>query len=521
MIRRVILFNVFVFRVLLASALPGIHMSEADSIVEESLEKKPKLNVLLITADDLDRNSLGCYGSIVKDISPNIDKFAQRSLRFNQAFVNAAICVPSRGVLATGLYGHNSGVNGFVKMKDGSSIPLLMELLRNNGYYLGVLGKVGHSTPKRDFKWDYEKDQHELGDGRSPQLYYEKIKEFLTQSKNSDKPFYLMVNSHDPHRPYHVPSEPLKDGAEKPSRIYSPDEIQVPGFVTDLPQVRTELSYYYNSVKRLDDTFGKIIQALEESGLAENTLILFISDNGIAIPFAKANTYHASNRTPFIISWPGVTKNGSVNSNDFISTIDYLPTVLETVNIAQPQKIEGRSLVPLLKGESQQGRDKVYTQIDYKNGGGPTPMRGIQTKKYSYIFNAWSDGERVYANNNEGLTMKAMEAAACTNAFAAERVNTFRIRVPEEFYDLEKDPNCLKNIVNDPKIQKDLELYRQGLEAWMTRTNDPLINVYLNRFSKDKLQAEFYKVYPEAQALDVSKPNYSGKKGKGKVKEDE
>lgn len=519
MFKRVIVLNIIMFRVLLASAVPGSHISKADSTVQESSDKIAKLNVLLITADDLDRNSLGCYGSTVKDISPNIDQFAQRALRFNQVFVNAAICVPSRGVLATGLYSHNSGVNGFVKMKDGTSIPLLMELLRDSGYYLGILGKLGHSTPKRDFKWDYEKDQHELGDGRSPQLYYDRIKEFLALSKNSNKPFYLMVNSHDPHRPYHIPSEPLKNGAEKPSRIYAPDEIQVPGFVTDLPQVRTELSYYFNSVKRLDDTFGKIIQALEESGLADNTLILFISDNGIAIPFAKANTYHASNRTPFIISWPGVTKKGSINSKDFISTIDYLLTILEAVNISAPQKVDGRSLVPLLKGESQQGRDKVYTQIDYKNGGGPTPMRSIQTKKYSYIFNAWSDGERVYANNNEGLTMKALEAAAGSNAAAAERVHTYRIRVPEELYDLEKDPDCLKNLVNDPKLQKDLEIFRKDLEAWMKRTNDPLVNVYLNRSSKEKMQEEFYKAYPEVQALDVSKPGYSGKKGRVKTEE--
>src|SRR5690606_37748447 len=184
MLKRVIVFNIIMFRVLLASAVPGTQSAEADSVVQESSDKKTKLNVLLITADDLDRNSLGCYGSTVKDISPNIDQFAQRALRFNQAFVNAAICIPSRGVLATGLYSHNSGVNGFVKMKDGTSIPLLMELLRDNGYYLGILGKLGHSTPKRDFKWDYEKDQNELGDGRSPQLYYERIKEFLALSKN-------------------------------------------------------------------------------------------------------------------------------------------------------------------------------------------------------------------------------------------------------------------------------------------------------------------------------------------------
>jgi len=487
--------------------------------------KKP-LNILLITADDLDRNSLGCFGSTVPDISPNIDRFATQSIRFERAFVNAAICVPTRAIIATGLYGNNSGVNGFKKMKEGTTIPLIMEILRTHNYATGILGKLSHSTPKADFKWDYQIDAHDLGFGRSPSLYYEKTKTFLADCQQKDKPFYLMINSHDPHRPFFNPNESAeslakrsdrtKERAEEmlkkqgaPSRIYSPGEITVPGFLPDLPKVREELSYYFNSVKRLDDAFGKVMQALEESGYADNTLVIFISDNGIALPFAKANVYNASNRSPFIIRWPGTIKKGSVNSTDIVSIIDFMPTVLEALNIPAPKKIDGKSFLPLLKGSRQIGRYKAFMETDYKNSGGPTPMRSVITKQYNYIYNAWADGERVYGNNNEGTTMRAMEEAAKINPAIAKRIKVYRMRMPEELYDIKKDPDCLHNLINEPQVKKQLALLRKDLEMWMIKTHDPLLKVYQVRHQPDKALKEFYRIYPEAKEFDKNKENYS------------
>ena len=487
--------------------------------------QKP-LNILLITADDLDRNSLGCFGSTVPDISPNIDRFASQSIRFEKAFVNAAICVPTRAIIATGLYGNNSGVNGFNKMKEGSTIPLIMEILRSHNYAVGILGKLSHSTPKADFKWDYQFDQQDLGFGRSPSLYYKRTKAFLDDCRKNDKPFYFMINSQDPHRPFFNPNESadsiarrmnqpkarveemLKD-QEPPSRIYSPDEITVPGFLPDLPKVREELSYYFNSVKRLDDAFGKVMQALEESGYADNTLVIFISDNGIALPFAKANVYNVSNRSPFIMRWPGTIKKGSVNNTDIVSIIDFMPTVLEALNIPAPKKIDGRSFLPLLKSGTQSGRDKAFMEIDYKNSGGPTPMRSVITTQYNYIYNAWADGERVYGNNNEGATMRAMEEAAKNDSAIAERIKVYYMRMPEELYDIKKDPDCLHNLINEPGLKKQLASLRKDLERWMIKTNDPLLKVYQVRHQPGKALKEFYRIYPEAREFDKNKENYS------------
>lgn len=437
------------------------------------------LNVLLFTADDLNQDSLGCYGSKVPDITPHLDRFASQSMRFTRGHVTVAICQPCRGTLATGMYPHHSTVMGF--MKTSKNVTTVMEAFGQGGYMTGILGKVSHSTPEAGYTWDYQADQPQLGAGRSPTKYYEHSTAFFAQAKATGQPFYFMVNSHDPHRPYHIPGSSSKKlkGAEEPSRLYSPDEIVVPGFLPDLPNVRLELSYYFNSVKRMDDTFGRVMEALEESGQADNTLVLFITDNGIAMPFGKCNAYLAASRSPWIVRWPGVVKGGSVNETDFVSSIDFMPTALEAAGLAAVEAVDGRSFVPILKGAKQAGRDRVFTQVDCKAGGDAVPIRAIQNNRFAYIFNSWADGEHRYRNNNEGMVMKAMEAAAeAGDAAIAERVRVFRWRDVEEFYDLENDPDCLVNLAGNANYQKQLESMRYDLYTHMKEGADPLLRAF-------------------------------------------
>jgi N-sulfoglucosamine sulfohydrolase len=474
----------------LALVLPAIAGAQA--------RKQQKLNILLFTADDLNCDSVGCFGGEVQGITPHIDHFASQGMLFKRAHVTVAICAPSRGVLASGLYGHNSGMMGF--MKTQKPIPTIMESMRNAGYLTGVLGKVSHSTPKEDYEWDFVYDYQDLGAGRSPEKYYGYCKEFFEKCRRENKPFYFMVNSHDPHRPFHDPDKPLKKASE-PSRIYKPDQVKIPGFLPDLPGVRKELCHYFNSVRRCDDTFGKTIQALEESGMAENTLVMFLSDNGIAMPFAKANVYLASTRTPWIVRWPGVIKPGTVNADEFISGIDFFPTVIDAAKLSVSARLDGKSFVPLLKGEKQSGRDMVFTQIDWKIGGPATPMRCLQNARYGYIYNAWSDGKFSYKNNNEGQTMKAMEQAAKDDPAIAQRINVYRHRTPEEFYDMKNDPDFLDNLIDKPAFQKQIKTMRMELEKWMRITSDPLLDAYLKR---DK-PVEFTEAYQRTYAKKPGK----------------
>jgi len=449
-------------------------------------DKAKPLNILLFTADDMHCQSLESFGGKVAGLTPNLDRFAAEGMRFERAHVNVAICQPSRGVLATGRYGHNSGILGFMHTR--RDIPTIMETLREAGYRTGILGKVDHSTPKADYRWDFVHDFAELGNGRSPQRYYGYCKEFFAQCRQAGQPFYFMVNSHDPHRPFHVPGRKYGK-SEEPSRTYDPSEVEVPGFVPDLPGVREELSCYQNSTRRCDDTFGRVMRALDEAGFRDNTLVVFLSDNGIAIPFAKCNVYLASTRTPWIVRWPGVVKPGTADRRHFISGVDLFPTVLEALGLPVPDGLDGASFLPLLKGGSQEGRNMVFTQIDMKAGGDAVPMRCVQDEHYGYIYNAWSDGRHWYRNNNEGMTMKAMNEAAQTDPAIAARVKVFRYRAPEELYDLEKDPNCLRNLVDSPQHLEVLQRYRQTLRAWMVRTRDPLLAAFDHRDDRQVVDA--------------------------------
>ncbi len=464
--------------------------------VVANVDAAERTNVLLFTADDLHAQSLGVYGSKVRDLTPHLDRFAAQGMLFSRGHVNVAICAPCRAVIATGLLSHNSGAMGFMKARPGT--PDIATAFQSAGYLAGILGKVGHSTPTTTMKWDYSFDRPDLGDGRNPEIYYERCVAFFKRCQAEGKPFYFMVNSHDPHRPYCNPKK-LQPGAAMPSRVYRPDEVEVPGFLPDLPGVRQELAHYQNSTRRLDDTFGKVMQALEESGQAKNTIVVFISDNGIAVPFAKCNTWFHSSRTPFLVRWPGRVRPGSRDETHFVSAVDLKPTFLEIAGASKPKRLDGRSFAPLLMGKSQPDRQVVFTQIDSKAGGDGVPMRCVQDARYGYIYNPFSDGKHVYRNNNEGRTFAAMAAAAKSNPVIAARIRLFRMRVPEEFYDLEKDPDCRKNLIGNPDLQETISRYRQRLEGWMKQTGDPMLAAMRNRDDRARVDAILLKTYGPAK----------------------
>ncbi|MEM0895781.1 MAG: sulfatase, partial [Verrucomicrobiota bacterium] len=420
---------------------------------------------------------------------------------FNRAHVNTAICAPCRAIIATGRYGHRSGAMGFMPARE--EVPDLVTTLNEAGYHTGILGKQEHSTPKKTIKWDYAFDQKDLGNGRSPKLYYERSVTFLKQAKEAGKPFYFMVNSHDPHRPYCNPDK-LTKGAEMPSKIYRAEEVTVPGFLPNLPGVRREFASYLNSTRRLDDTFGRVMDAIEETGFADSTLVLFITDNGLAMPFAKCNTWYHATRTPLLVRWPGVVKPGTPDDENFVSVIDFFPTFMEATQVEAPAGLDGQSFLPLLKREQQKGRSMVFTTIDSKAGGDYVPMRAVQNAKFGYIYNPFSDDRFWYRNNNEGLAMKAMNEAAESDPAIKARVDLFRYRVPEEFYDLEEDPDCLNNLIHNPEYNDVIAEMQAELMKEMERTEDPMLEAFQNKDDRAKVDAVMEATY--------------GKRGKGKQK---
>ena len=443
-------------------------------------------NIILITADDMNWDAVGAYGCLTADTTPNIDRLASEGMRFDYAHVTIAVCQPSRSTLMTGLYPHNNGGEGFYNLRH-ANLPILPVLLRNAGYRTGILGKVPHSTPYSDFQWDMCYDMKDLGMGRNPGIYRNYTREFIRDSRHTNTPFFLMANSHDPHRPFYGNDKQewyseLSPKALPPSRTFKPEEVSIPGFLEDLPEVRLEISEYYNSVRRCDDTVGEILDELDKQGLAENTIVIFLSDNGMAFPFAKTNCYLNSTRTPWIVRWPSVIKKNLVDNEHFISGIDLLPTLLDVTGIKPTNNFDGRSFLPVMQGQHQDHRKMVFTQFHQTAGKRNYPMRCVQNRRFGYIFNPWSDGKRIFKNESQsGRSFKSMEHAAETNPDIMERVNLFLYRVPEELYDFEKDANAITNLINEPEYADVLNDLRQQMEAIMLDTHDPALEAFRQR----------------------------------------
>ncbi len=472
-------------------------------------QSKAPVNVLLIVVDDMNYNSTGVFGCKTPHTTPNIDKFAEEGIRFTNAHVQVAVSQPCRNSIATGMYPHKSRLEGFYGLPDTSNIPLVYEILQNHGFLTCILGKVEHSTPKANFKWDMNKDRPELGQGRNPELYYNYAKEFFAKVKKQKKPFYFMANSHDPHRPFNGSEQESRywphESITKPSKVYSPSEVIVPGFLPDIADVRLEISEYFSSVRRADDCVGKILQALKESGLEENTIIIFLSDNGMSLPYSKTNCYLNSTKTPLIVKWPGKIKPNTVDSSHFISTIDLMPTILEINGIAIPQAVDGISMLPVLRGNTIENKDMVFTQFFETSNKNRYPMRCVQNKRYGYIFNAWANDKREFKNESQaGRTFKAMRQASKTDSSIARRVDFFLHRMVEEFYDFQKDPDALHNLINDPDYKNEIKKFQTALEKWMRENGDGALEAFINRSNPQILNAFMEQQQKEASNRNIN-----------------
>lgn len=436
-------------------------------------------NILLITADDMDGNTPRSFGG-PEDATPHIDRLAAEGMTFHRGHVPAAVCQPSRSALMTGLWPHRNGAEGFEPINDG--IGVITDQLKEVGYMVGILGKVGHIQPVERFGWDTAVDMRQLGLGRNPEAYGSRTEEFITEAAKEGRPWFLMANAHDPHRPFHgseaereLWTEEERNLYPEPSKVFTSDEMEVPAFLPDLPGVRTEYAEYLSSSRRCDDVVGAVLAALERSGTADKTLVIFLSDNGMAFPFAKANCYLRSTLTPLIIRWPGVTSPGSSNDEAFVNILDLFPTFCDAAGVKTPDGIDGRSLTPLLRGNGEQGRDKVFTVFHETSAKQRFEMRCVQDGQYGYIWNAWFDGQAQYrAENMWGLSWPAMLEAAGHDAEIRKRADFYLTRAREELYDLTADPACLQNLATESALHPVFLEKRNTLAAWMTGTRDPL-----------------------------------------------
>ena len=458
-------------------------------VIPHSSFAAERLNLLYITADDMNADSPGWMGGKM-GATPVLDTLAGTCHRFLNNHVTAPICQPSREAMFTGRVPHRSGALGFNPVKPGT--PTMVTVLKSAGYFTAAINKTPHMKPEAEFPWD---DKIE-GSGKNPPLMREHFESVLKHATEAKKPFFANVNIQYPHRPF--PGSGAKDAEEgdsaKPkanaevtprkakklagakaaglARIYKPEEITVPNFLEDIPPVRTELAQYWTAVAQVDVCLRGVLEALTASGHDKDTVVLFMSDHGMSFPFSKATVYFNGTHSPVILKWPGMP--AAATHEEFVSSVDIMPTLLDILGVAKPDGMDGRSWMPLLRGEKQDARDFVITHVNTVSSGMALPQRCVRTKDWALMFHAWPDGNAKFrVEAMSGITFKAIETAGQTDERIAGRVKQLRVGEPLMMFNEQTDSGERGNLVTDAHYRAEVERLAALLLAHMEKTEDP------------------------------------------------
>jgi arylsulfatase A-like enzyme len=413
-----------------------------------------KPNILWITGEGVPVSALSCYGSKLIQ-TPNIDRIANEGMRFRNAFTTNALCGPSRATLLTGTYSHINGTiaNPGIQVISGEPAPTFDEgqvtvakLLKQNGYQTGIVGKwhlpanpgnVGfdYFVFKEGAGGPYYEAEGYLGNSKLGSNVIEKQRHegyetdittdlAIKGMKGFTQPFLMMVQYFNAHRPFEPPHkyEHLYDTERIPEagtfwddyshraspaaaarmRIADMPDFSPPKDLTERQRKQWNhqqfMAHFLGTLRSQDDNIGRLLQFLEESGLADNTIVVYTCDHGFFLGdhgwFDKRFMYEQALRVPFMVRYPGHVEPGTVR-DEFLVNIDNAPTILDFVGIAAPEVMQGRSVVPILKGESPKDwRTSIY--YHYYEFGDPhwvEPHYGIRTSRYKlisyYNINQW------------------------------------------------------------------------------------------------------------------------------------
>jgi N-sulfoglucosamine sulfohydrolase len=423
-------------------------------------------NVVLLVADDLGMQ-VGCYGDAAAR-TPNIDALAKKGTRFTNGFASVSSCSSSRATILTGMPTHMCGQYGLAHADHNShsfrKVKGLPALLAPAGYRSGVIAKL-HVQPREVYPFDVEMP----GNGRNPVQIAQQARKFITDG--GDKPFFLLVGFTDPHRAARGFANDLKYPPGVPAIQFDPKTLPLPYHLPDTPEVRAELAEYYQSVSRLDDGVGRIMKVLEETHRLDDTLVIFLSDNGIPFPGAKTTLYDAGVHLPLIIREPG-QKEG-VACQAMVSWTDIAPSILDWCGVKPPADLPGKSLLPILEQADPPGWNEVHGSHQYHEVTMYYPMRTLRTRQYRYILNLAHPLEYPHAADLWGSDTWQGILKRGDKSLGKRSVEQFLHRPKEELYDLSSDPNELHNLANDPAREKILIELRDKVNAWQKRTSDP------------------------------------------------
>jgi N-sulfoglucosamine sulfohydrolase len=432
-------------------------------------------NIVLIIADDLAWDDSQPYGHPGVR-TPNLMRMQASGMRFDRAFLTISSCSPSRASILTGRYPHRTDAEQ-LHWPLPAGQTTFVERLRKAGYWTAAAGKwhLGDAVKTHfDRIWEADTSGFQLPSGeaaRGGTFQETAIGDAKSgchnwlealEARPEHQPFFLWLAALDPHRPY---EEGILDKAHGPS------DVRVPPYLPDTPEVRHELALYYDEITRLDSYVGKVLDAIEKQGIADQTLVLFISDNGRPFPRDKTTLYDSGIRTPMLAVWKNKVVAGSV-CDALVSSVDLGPGFLTLAGVAPPSDMDGRSFASLLTRPNQAIRNHCFAEKhwhDYEDH-----ARAVRSKRYKYIWNDYHDLPMTPpADAVRGQVFQSMLRLERANKLKTHQRQCLILPRPkEEFYDTLNDPHELNNLAGNPSHAKIMQQHRQAFMDWRAATRD-------------------------------------------------
>ncbi|MBC8351331.1 MAG: sulfatase [Planctomycetes bacterium] len=412
----------------------------------------PKPNFLFVIADDCTFRDIGCYGG--QAYTPNIDRLATEGMKFNQCFQSAPMCSPTRHNIYTGLYPVKSGAYpNHTFAKDGTKS--VIHYLKPLGYRVALSGKK-HIAPQEVFPFEYS------ADANNPD--FKAIDTLMGECKESQTPFCVFACSNEPHSPWN------KGDASK----YPPEKVKLPPYFVDTKETRQNMSKYLAEITYYDWQVGECLKLLDKHGVAENTMVIVVSEQGSGFPFGKWTCYDTGLQSACIARWPGQIEPGSV-SDALIEYIDMLPTFVTAAGGKPAAALQGQSLLPVFRGEKNRHKEFVFGEMTTRgiiNGSPYYGIRSIRSDKFKYILNFTPDVTFTNACTKSVAFQSWKEKADSGDADAAEKVRRYHHRPAEELYAISDDTFEWNNLADDPKFAEVKAELRNNLDAWMLAQGD-------------------------------------------------
>jgi uncharacterized sulfatase len=420
-------------------------------------------NFLFLVGEDTGR-VLGCYGDRYAK-TPNLDRLASQGCRFDQAWTVAPVCAPSRSALVTGEFPIKTGTHQ-MRSKRLNPPRLFTQELRDAGYHVTWPTKLDFNfeAPEGEGGWRDDADEWE---------------DRLRNGELSDGPFLAFYNIGVTHESGMWPDgvHPAGKGASRrgggwprPEAVSDPDEAPVMPYHPDTPIVREDVARHYDNLHALDQKVGDLLDALDASGQADNTMVVFLADHGRGLPREKRWCYPAGLHMPLIVRWPGHVKPNSV-SDELVSWVDLAPTFLALAGIDKPDNYDGR----IFLGDDTEpepayafhARDRMDEAFDL--------VRTCTDGRWFYVHNGYPQirmSQRTWYM--EAMpTVKELRRLDYEDQLDAHTgIWMSKERQAEELYDLQTDPNCLRNLASDPGREAIRQRMNDAVEAWRERCDD-------------------------------------------------